>query len=565
MQPGPSGPSETVDLVERLGRLVATMDDSGRAQMDRGQALVLALSDQLAAGQTETLYSLQSAASTVRDRAKEITRLAGELPVEIGSRVAALVDELTEAATAQVTQALDEASTRLGIALKSVQRELTRHQEHYLGALQESSAATSQRLSSQQEDLLVSLREAFESTHAQLRAQQESYLAALQETAESTSTRFEDQQRVYLTALQETAESTSIRFEDQQRDYLATLRETSESTTARLQEQQEAYLAVLRESAERTGAQLSRELEQAAKTIVDSAGRAKASQTAVRAAAVAAVETLETVGQTTTERLLELQEQLADFVDQASAGMEQTSAAFAADAQAVTQGMTTVTEGFISRLFEVLDERDERDRQLEERLNARAEWLTHRMAERMSELARDLEAQIARLEERDLAERASSAEILTGLVDRLLAEPRGKLRDLRSAARALAVAPLPQSRSVAPARVPVAPTPAPVFEVAGDGLGDDADFDQEAAVDEPPAPPRTTPPAPAKARSKSPAAHAAAQHAPAKKAATMKAATKKAAPRKAPVKTAPRAATATKAPTKKSAAPRKRTTTKEES
>src|SRR2546430_240622 len=77
------------------------------------------------------------------------------------------------------------------------------------------------------------------------------------------------------------------------------------------------------------GQQLGTELEAAATTVVESAARAKASQTAVRAAAVAAVESLE-----------------------AAAGL------FADNAEGAIEAMTTVGENFVGRLFEVLDERD---------------------------------------------------------------------------------------------------------------------------------------------------------------------------------------------------------------
>ena len=286
MHAGPPDATYSEDLVDRLGRLVSTVDDAGRIQLDRGRSLVNALTDQLAAGQTETLYGLQTAAKTVRDRGVALERLASELPQELAAQLREVVSDLVQAI---------------------------------------------------REDLGA---------------------------------------------------------------------------------QQEQYLSVLRESARATGAQLSTELEHAATSVVESAGRAKASQTAVRAAAVAAVEALEAA-----------------------------TAAFADDAAGVIQAMTAVGEGFIGRLFQVLDERDAREQELDDLLAQRVDQLTQQAEKRLKAITAAMDAQLRRLEQRDLTERASNAAALQAVVDRLLAEPRGRLRELRSGLKGV---PLPVARNPEP-------------------------------------------------------------------------------------------------------------------
>lgn len=371
MQAGPPGENGSDDLGERLSQLVSTVDDTSRAQAERGRHLVSALVDQLAAGQSETLYSLQSAARSVRTQGLELTRLCDELTEDVGARLAERFEELSE--------------------------ELAR--------------------------------------------------------------------------------------------------------------QQQDYLEVLRASAEATGSQLSSELEHAADTIVQSAARAKASQTAVRAAAVAAVESLETA-----------------------------ASSFAQDAEAITQGMAAVGENFIARLFEVLDERDARERENEQRFHDRMSRLSQSHAAQIADLSEALAQQLERLEARDAAQSATVAAQLESVVDRLLAEPRGRLRELRVLAKS-AVATPPPTR-VPPRRLPPAPIRTVVHELEEPEDSDELEV-----------------PAPVQRRSTT---------APRKAAAGRPAPAKTAAPRKrasTPAKTTPKATA--KTPAKTTA--RTRATTKEDS
>lgn len=324
-----AGQAETLQglhaVSARLEQLVVTSGEVRPPDPGPGRALVAALADQLAAGQAETLYGLQTAASTVRQRAEQLERLATQLPEDLGNRLWQAVEELATAASAQITGALNTASSRLGVVVEALDQHLT--------------------------------------------------------------------------------------------------------------EQQEQYLSVLRESAEATGAQLSAELEEAAATVVESAGRAQASQTVVRAAAVTAVEALESSAEAVVQQVADLQAQVSDSVDQALASISAAGEGFAEEAEGVIQTMTSVGEGFISRMFEVLDERDVHEQRLEERLSARVEQISADVERRLAGATAAMAAQVDRLELRDLTERSATAAELHDLLRRLLAEPRGKLRELRNATR----------------------------------------------------------------------------------------------------------------------------------
>jgi hypothetical protein len=339
MHAGPPDVPYATDVVDRLTAILARVDEAGRVQVDRGKALVGALTDQLAAGQAETLYGLQTAAITVRTRAGELERLATQIPDDIGNRVRESVEALAGAASDQITTALETASTRLGIVLEAL--------DQHLGS------------------------------------------------------------------------------------------------------QQEGYLAVLRESAEATGAQLSGELEEAAAAVAESASRAQASQNAVRAAAVTAVEAMDLASQAVVEQLADLQDQVAELVDQAAGAIAAAGEAFAEEAEGVIHGMTSVGDSFISRMFEVLDERDVHEAALEQRLSDRLGRITADVERRLAAATAAMGAQIDRLEQRDLTERDAMVAEVHDLLRRLLAEPRGKLKDLRNAVkdagepvRGLPVAPL---------------------------------------------------------------------------------------------------------------------------
>lgn len=397
MHAGPPDVQYTTDLVEQLRQLLARVDATERAQATRGKVLVGALTDQFAAGQAESLYGLQTAATTVRQRAEELERLAEQIPEEIGARVRESVEALAGAASDQISAAVETASTRLGMVLENIDQEL--------GA------------------------------------------------------------------------------------------------------QQKEYLAVLRKSAEDTGAQLSAELEEAAAAVLESAGRAQASQTAVRAGAVAAVEALKASAAAIAEQFAELQDHTAEMVDQATEAIAAASEAFVQEAEGLIQGITSVGDSFIGRMFEVLDERDAHEAALEARLTDRLGRITIEIEQRLAASTAAMAAQIERLETRDLTERTAVAAELHDLVRRLLSEPRGRLKDLRNATQ-FAGQPV---RSTAPAPLRQEPS---------------YDRALDAFVPEPP--PRQAPaPRPRTVATKAPAKRAPAKKAPAKRAPAKKAPAKK--------------------------------------
>lgn len=105
---------------------------------------------------------------------------------------------------------------------------------------------------------------------------------------------------------------------------------------------------------------------------------------------------------------------------------------FAADAKASADAVTAVGENVIVRLIEVLDARDKADKALEDRLNARIDRLTKRAETTVNRLMGALADETDLLRAQAQEDRASQAQQLAELVDRLLAQPRGKLKDLRS-------------------------------------------------------------------------------------------------------------------------------------
>ncbi|MCU1595733.1 MAG: hypothetical protein JWO12_3125 [Frankiales bacterium] len=109
-----------------------------------------------------------------------------------------------------------------------------------------------------------------------------------------------------------------------------------------------------------------------------------------------------------------------------------SAASFTADARASADAVTAVGENVISRLMDVLDARDASDKALENRLNARIDRLTKRAETTVNRLIADLAEETAQLRAHAEAERTSTAQQLAELLDRLLAQPRGKLKDLRN-------------------------------------------------------------------------------------------------------------------------------------
>ena len=132
-----------------------------------------------------------------------------------------------------------------------------------------------------------------------------------------------------------------------------------------------------------------------------------------------------------TGRVEALLTSLEDRLTALESRLLETGAAVTRDVELTAQGLNTVGSNVLDRLLDLLDERDARDKQLEDRMTARVDRLTKKTADRVAEITAVLDEQVALLDERDLAERAYVTEVLQDVVERLLAEPRSKLRDLR--------------------------------------------------------------------------------------------------------------------------------------
>ena len=547
--------SDSEDLIERLGQLVSTVDEPVRPKADSNRALVLALTDQLAAGQSETLYSLQTASSGLRKRTAELERLVAGMPDDIATRLDALVEQITDAAAQQVGAVLESAAARLDAlvdgarALDEVASGMPDNIASRVAAMVEqmTAAAASQidtvlgAATSQIDTALGSVTSQIGTVLDTATTRLDAVVQGAGRLDDVASRMPEDIAKRVGGMVDQITEASAGKIGSALDAASTRLGIVAEGVHQKLDEGQARYLAVLRESAESTGARLSDELERAAKTIVDSAGRAKASQTVVRAAAAAMVETLEESVNAAREEFITLQEQLFAFVEQTTSSMGETADAFVADGEALTQGITAVGDSFVNKLFQVLDERDARERDLEDRLNSRIDVLMETTTEQLSRLTRALEQQVVRLETRSQEERAANAADLHALVDRLLAQPRGRLRDLRAGTRGAVPAAVPPVASYSPpVRRPVAP----------------------------PAPVKAAPPVEAAAEPvlpEQPARRAAVKKAPAKKAPATKAEPAKAEPAKAePAKgepAKPEAKKAAPAKAKKAAAPRARVKT----
>ena len=106
------------------------------------------------------------------------------------------------------------------------------------------------------------------------------------------------------------------------------------------------------------------------------------------------------------QQVVDLQEQVSDTVDQALASISAAGEGFAEEAEGVIQTMTSVGESFISRMFQVLDERDQHEQELEAAARRPASTRSPRSVERrLAGATAAMAAQVDRLEQRDLTER----------------------------------------------------------------------------------------------------------------------------------------------------------------
>ena len=146
----PAGPDDghRDQLSRRLAEQLAALDDESSAHRDQGAALVTALIEQLAAGQSETLYGLHAAAAQLRRRASELEEAARQIPHDLAPHLEELLAGLTEqaliGAAAEVDGLQQSLSTEtrrstdeLVAAFRSATFELSREGQHVAQGVRE--------------------------------------------------------------------------------------------------------------------------------------------------------------------------------------------------------------------------------------------------------------------------------------------------------------------------------------------------------------------------------------------------------------------------------------------
>lgn len=97
----PAGPSADDRVAEQLSSLAA----------ESAQGVVSALTEQLAAGQSEALYLLQSAAATLRQRTNELTGTADALPDQLAEALRSYAEQTAAQLSASTDAAVHAVST----------------------------------------------------------------------------------------------------------------------------------------------------------------------------------------------------------------------------------------------------------------------------------------------------------------------------------------------------------------------------------------------------------------------------------------------------------------------
>lgn len=365
MQPGRPDEGHVADLSRRLAEQLAAVGEESPGQRDQGgHPLVQALIEQLAAGQSETLYGLHSAAAALRRRALELEQAAERIPGRLAPQLEELVVGLTEQATGTATTLLDDLQQSL-------------------------STETSRRT-------------------AELEAASQDVGAAMIKQGQEVTATLSEQREI----IQAAVEAAGQRFREE-------LEQGTQDARADLAKAQRT----LRDAAARHTAA-------SAKTV----GQMDDASAELAAVTVEAVARIEAAAAAAAAHLTALGTELAETASQALDGIERAGAALLADTATATEAVTLVGENVTDRLIAVLDERDKREQLLDDRLTARIDRLSKKTETTMKRLMGELadEADLLRLGSN--SERAATAEQLHEFLDRLLALPRGTLRELRTMA-----------------------------------------------------------------------------------------------------------------------------------
>lgn len=482
---------EVARVVVQLSQLADAIGSALSAQLTGGRHLVEALSDQLADGQVETLYTLQTAASALRQRAGEVVALTDELTsvadVAVKQVSKALSEDLAER-LAQVTAVLEQGSTAAvtGVAARLVQQ------------VAGDADALAARVTEQVESSGAALRETVDAGLERISASLGETHTAVTDMAAASALRVEEAEQSLTWAagaLDSAVAKTGVTLGARTRELDDVLRDAGTASAARLGD---------------VGRLVMHQVEAAGRAAEDGIAQATFEAEA---------------------RLTAAREQLVGTAEQAVDGIERAG-------RAMAEEITSTAQAFLSGLTTRVKALEKRDATLDARLEDRVALLVQTSEARLVAATERLEREADRLGARDEQLERQRAEEFVRVLDDVLSRAGAKGRDLRG--RVLGVLerrPAPAAPPPAAPTVPRAPEPAAASPARAPALAADAPAPAKAAAANRPATVRKA--APAKTA------------APAKKAAP-KAVARKAAPAapatpiKQAAKAAPRRRTAVK-------------------
>jgi hypothetical protein len=391
--------------------------------------LIQALITQLAAGQSESLYSLQTAAAALRRRITELDITAAQLPEKLTPTLLALLDELAltsiehaAGAHAELQQALATETKRHATQLTSTVKRASAAVEQAIadaadkigeeralteGLLEEAVRRLTQRIT----DGTTDVHDELAAGWSKLDAATSAHTSAAQQLREAAE-QLDGTSAAAVTSIWAAAEAAGTQFEAVGEQLKATAAQSIEA----LADQHTNAIAGIAAATETAGAQFGAIDEQLKVTVSQS------------------IEALANLHAAVETDLAEARRDFATTVAESTAALDQLRVTFAADAASATAAITQVGENLIERLILVLDDRDLRDQRLEKKLNARVATLTEKAETSVRRLIGELEDEADLLRHRDDADRATAAQQLSDLLDRLLSLPRGKLKELKAEA-----------------------------------------------------------------------------------------------------------------------------------
>jgi hypothetical protein len=422
-------------------------DDHGAGEA-APQALVLALIDQLAAGQSETLYSLQTAAAALRRRVTELETAVAQVPANLSPTLVALLEELAVKAGSSASAAGAELQESLAADTKRHATNLTATVKRASDAMLEATTAAAERSEAQRSQTEASV----EASVLRLQASVTESSTRVHDDLTSGVTRLDAAAAAHLSAADQLVESATkldtasteamARVIDASSDAAAQLEATSTSAVARVLDAVSDGTTQLNERSDAAAASVMAAVDGGAAQLIEHSDASVArllagvedGATHLEATSTAAVERILAGTSSAGEQLGEMSDKLDGATAAAVAALTEARTVFAADVAAATGALESVGANIIEQLIGVLDARDRRDRKLEEQFNKRVEKVTRETDASMRRLIGELEDEADLVRLKESTERATTAQQLTDLLDHLLALPRGKLKELRAEA-----------------------------------------------------------------------------------------------------------------------------------